>query len=94
MQEEHRASVRITFRRHIHIGHGQPLAVARDHEHVYRIGIGEAFERDAEPLLGMREAGEPVRKKSGEAGRYHKRFSHPFSHCTSRLIRAAGSPRS
>ncbi len=56
MQQERGAAIRITFGRHVHIGHGEPLAVGLDHEHVYRVGIGETRKRDAERLLGKRAA--------------------------------------
>jgi hypothetical protein len=28
--------IRITFKPHVHVGNGEPLAVGPDHEHVYR----------------------------------------------------------
>ena len=52
MQEERRAPVRITLWRHVHIGHVEPLAALRDHEHVYRVRVGEAFKPNAERLFG------------------------------------------
>ena len=42
----------VALGRHIHIGHAQRLARMRDRQHVDRVRIGEAFERDAEGLLG------------------------------------------
>ncbi len=52
MEEKGGAAVGGTVRRHIHIGHAQPLAVLGEREHADRIGVGEAFESDAEGLLG------------------------------------------
>ena len=52
MQEERGAPIRITLWRHVHIGHVEPLAALRDHEHVYRVRVGEAFKPNAERLFG------------------------------------------
>ena len=53
MQEKRSAPIRITLWRHFHIGHVEPLAALRDHEHVYRGRVGEAFKRNAERLFSQ-----------------------------------------
>ena len=53
MQKERGAPIRITLWRHVHIGHVEPLAALRDHEHVYRVRVGEAFKPNAERLFGQ-----------------------------------------
>ena len=54
MQQEDSPPIRLAIGRRIHIGHAQRLALMHDRQHVEGIGVGEAFERDAEGLLRRR----------------------------------------
>jgi hypothetical protein len=63
MEKQRGAPVRIAFGRHVHIGYVEPLAPARDHEHVYWVRIGEALERNTERLVGQSDRSSPSRSK-------------------------------
>ena len=80
MEKQRGAPVRIAFGRHVHIGYVEPLAPARDHEHVYWVRIGEALERNTERLVGQSEAVQPEQEQTGKARRHHGDFSHRRSH--------------
>ena len=69
MQQEDGAAIRLALGRHIHIGHAQRLALMHDRQHVDRIRIGEAFERDAERLLGAVAGGAPSSARTAPAAR-------------------------
>ena len=57
----------ITLRRHFHIGHVEPLTALRDHEHVYRVRVGEAFKPNAERLLSQNRLAVCPSSKTREA---------------------------
>lgn len=59
MQQERGAAICLADRRHVHIGHVQgrailPLDSGRDHEHVYRVGVGKTLKPNAKRLFGQR----------------------------------------
>ena len=60
MEEKGRASVRLALGRDIHIGHAQSLALVDKGKHAEAIGVGEAFQRDAEGLLGGGRLGRSI----------------------------------